>query len=243
MSSKELFLIAVTLCLMLAGCSTFDADEQVFSRYYLTTLKLSQSADILRVIVQNEKELLSQSESVIASWGQQEQGSILWFNMIAFDEESLAAARKYCFAVDEKAKSFYIKPIQRLRFDAEVILDTQTLDEPYAGTNEKRIAALKKILADFKKDAAQVTFDSQDLYSASMMSNQALNTLIYKLDASPALAARLSEYAGLDFDHMTLGPGKVRMLIENDIAKIKIKIGRGWFNQQDFEHHPDVINM
>jgi hypothetical protein len=242
--SRKLYLpIAVTLCLILTGCSTFDADEQVFSRYYLTTLKLSQSTDILGIIVEDQRELLSQSESVVASWGQNKNGSILWFNMIAFDEESLAADRKYSFAVDEKARSFYIKPMQRLRFDAQIILDDQTLNHPYAGTNEKRIAVLKKILADFKQDAAQLTFDSQTLHSASMMVNQALNTIIYKLDASPALAAKLSEYAGLDFDHMTLGPAKVRMLIENDVAKIKIKIGKDWFNKQNFEHHPDVINM
>jgi hypothetical protein len=236
-------ILALTLCLLLTGCSTFNADEQVFSRYYLTTLKLSQSADILPVITDNEKELLSQSESVVASWGSNKKSSILWFNMITFDEETLAAARKYCFAVDAKDRSFFIKPIQRLRFDAEIILDEQTLNHPYAGANEKRIAVLKKILASFKQDSAQVTFDSQTLNSASMMTKQALNTIIHKLDASPALAAKLIEYAGLDFDHMTLGPGKVRMLIENDIAKIKIKIGRGWFHQQDFEHHPDVINM
>jgi hypothetical protein len=229
--------------LLLTGCRSFNADEQVFSRYYLTTLKLSRSADILPVIVEEQRELLSQSESVVASWGQNKKGSTLWFNMIAFDEESLAAARKYCFAVYEKARTFYLKPIQRLRFDAQIVLDEQTINHPYAGTNEKRIAVLKKILADFKQDAAQLTFDSQTLHSASMMVNQALNTIVYKLDASPALAAKLSGYPGLDFDHMTLGPGKVRMLIENDIAKIKIKIGKYWFNKQNFEHHPDVINM
>jgi hypothetical protein len=76
-----------------------------------------------------------------------------------------------------------------------------------------------------------------------MMVNQALNTIVYKLDASPALADKLSEYPGLDFDHMTLGPAKARMIIENDIAIIKIKIGKDWFNRQNFEHHPDVINM
>jgi hypothetical protein len=243
MSCKIYLLIAVTLSLLLTGCSSFDADEQVFDRYYLTTLKLSQSADILRIIREDEQELLSQSESVLASWGQNEKGSILWFNMVAFDEELLTAARKYTFAVNERAEGYLIKPMQRLRLDAEIIIDETTLNQPYPTVNEKRIAVLKKILADFKADAAQVTFDSQTLKSSSMMVNQALNTIIVKLNASPALAAKLSDYAGLDFDHMTLGPGRVRMLIENDIAKIKIKVGKGWFNQQDFEHHPDVINM
>jgi hypothetical protein len=242
--SRKIFLpVALSLCLLLAGCQSFNADQEVFRRYYLTTLKLTQSADILPVIAEDQRELLSQSESVVASWGQNKKGSILWFNMIAFDEESLAAARKYCFAVDEKARSFYIKPMQRLRFDAQIVLDEQTLTRPYAGSNEKRIDVLKKILADFKQDAAHLTFDSQTLHSASMMVNQALNTIVYKLDASPALADKLSEYPGLDFDHMTLGPAKARMIIENDIAIIKIKIGKDWFNRQNFEHHPDVINM
>jgi hypothetical protein len=112
--SRKIFLpVALSLCLLLAGCQSFNADQEVFRRYYLTTLKLTQSADILPVIAEDQRELLSQSESVVASWGQNKKGSILWFNMIAFDEESLAAARKYCFAVDEKARSFYIKPMQR----------------------------------------------------------------------------------------------------------------------------------
>lgn len=235
--------LAVIACIVLSGCRTFDSDEEVFGRYYLTTLKLSKSADILGIIRNDETELLSQSENVIASWGQKKNDSILWFNMIAFDQDDLTAARKYCLAVDEKVKGYYVRPIQKFRFDAQTVLGEDILNALYAGENERRIAVLQNVLENFKSDSKQITFDSSTLNSAALMVNQALHGILYKLDASPALAANLDRYEGLEFDHMTLGIGRIRMLIENDIVKVKIKVGRDWFNQQNFEDHPDVENM
>ena len=96
MNAKGLLVpLAVIACTVLSGCRTFDSDKEVFGRYYLTTLKLSKSADILGIIQNEEIELLSQSENVIASWGQKKNDSILWFNMVTFDQDNLTATRKY----------------------------------------------------------------------------------------------------------------------------------------------------
>ncbi len=222
--------------------SHFVDESKIFDRYSSTVLKISTSADILNVI-QEGQELVSQSESVVASWAEAQGGSVLWFNMVAFDEEELTAVRKYSFLANEKVKGFYVVPARKLRFDAEVVLDVEIIEEPYANENEKRIKILKVVLESFSKDMLQISMDSQVLRSSSMMVKQVLNTILVQLDQSPALAARLSELKGMSFDHTTLGPGRVRMVFIEEVVKVKVKVGKDWFGRQRFEEHPDVIDM
>ncbi len=253
-------LISVSLvfcCLALSGCpyiaediqhgkwrvqSHFVKESEIFNRYSSTVLKLSTSADILNIIQEGE-EFVSQSESVVASWAGVKKGSLLWFNMVAFDEEELTAVRKYGFLANEKVKGFYVVPARKLRFDAAAVLDAEIIEEPYANENEKRIKILKVVLESFSKDMLQISMDSQVLRSSSMMVKQVLNTILVQLDQSPALAARLSGLKGMSFDHMMLGPGRIRMVVIEDVVKVKIKVGKDWFGRQRFEEHPDVIAM
>ena len=172
--------------------SHFVDESKIFNRYSSAVLKSSTSADILNIIQEGEKELVSQSESVVASWAQAQGGSVLWFNMVAFDEEELTAVRKYGFLANEKVKSFHVFPTKKLRFDVEAVLDTEIIEEPYANENERRIKILKVILESFNKDMLQISMDSQVLRSSSMMAKQVLNIILVQLDQSPALAARLS---------------------------------------------------
>jgi len=247
---KLLTTAAMVLCMALSGCGAMSdlnraliGDAHIFDRYELTTLKQSTSSDVLSIIQDSKTELLTQSESIVASWGEKKKGSVLWFNMVAFHEEDLTATRKYSFVANERAKGYFVKPMQRLRFDAELVLDLKILEEPYADRNAMRIAILREVLTRFSEDADELTFDSRTLMSESMMVKQVLNIVLTKLEQSPALAIHLPEMGGLDFDHMTLGPGRIRMLIEDDIVKVKAKVGKDWFNRQLFERHPDVVNM
>jgi len=247
---KLLTTAAMVLCMALSGCGAmsnanryFIGDAHIFDRYELTILKQSTSSDVLSIIQDSKTELLTQSESIVASWGEKKKGSVLWFNMVAFHEEDFTAARKYSFVANERAKGYFVKPMQRLRFDAELILNLEILEEPYADRNAMRIAILREVLARFSEDAGELTFDSRTLLSASMMVKRVLNIVLTKLEQSPALAIHLPEMGGLDFDHVTFGPGRIRMLIEDDIVKVKAKVGKDWFNQQLFERHPDVVNM
>lgn len=234
---------AAAVCFVSSGCQLMVRDSKVFDRYYMTTLKFSSSADVLAHIQKEDSEFLSQSESVVASWGQKWSDAALWFNMVAFDEDELTAVRKYAFLGNEKAKGFYIVPAQSLRFDAQIVIDRAVLDEPYANENERRIAVLQNVLDVFSEDVNQLTFDSQTLMSASMMAKRALNTILVKLSQSPALAVTLPDLTGLDFRYPNLGKGRARMIINQDIVKLKIKVGTSWFNRQRFHKHPDVQNM
>ena len=67
-----------------------------------------------------------------------------------------------------------------------------------------------------------------------------LNGILQELDQSPAKAVRLSELSGLDFDHVNFGRGKIRMVLRDDIVKVKIKIGSV---VKSFSKQPDVIGM
>ena len=155
---------------------------------------------------------------------------MLWFSAVAFDEELLTAKRKYSFVADERIRGYWIIPAQKLRFDAEVILDPKVLAEPYANENAKRIAILKQLLKDYNADLIQLTADGQTLMSGSMMARQAVNTVITRLDQNPAYARKLDEPNGLDFDHTILGKGRARLVITDDVAALTIKVGTGIFN-------------
>ncbi len=58
-----------------------------------------------------------------------------------------------------------------------------------------------------------------------MLVNQTLDTVLRRLDSSAALASKLSDSGGLDFDHITLGKGCIRMMnITDDIMDVNINI-------------------
>ena len=252
MKTNVLFLSLVSLsALCLTGCSNVPLHvyEGVFDRYYATTLKVSTSADVLATLQQNpDTELLSQSESVVAAWGKEgKKDRTHWFNMVAFDEDGMTAVRKYGFILEETAQGWNRTPNPGLRFDAELVMGADLLEAAYANNNEKQIAVLKAVQDAFNKDAAELTFDSRILQSSTLMVQQAFNNALYKLNQSPAYAAYLSRPEGMEFLHMNLGESHIRMLIEGDIVKVKIKAGKAWFKkywiETPFETQPDVQHM
>jgi hypothetical protein len=227
----------------LCGCSVVEYfrsekppyDEELSASYYQTKLKESSSADVLATIHRPEYELLSQSKSVVASLGQKKKGHKIWFNMVAFDENKPAARRKYFFVVDEKAKGFLFWPRQSLTFDSEMVLETEVLDKPYANENARRIAMLRQVLKNARKDTDELAQDNKMLGICGMLINQTLNTVLQKLDKSPVLASKLSDADGLGFDHITLGKGSIGMGITDDIVKVKVKVGSlTWTSEAPF---------
>ena len=236
--------ITLTAVLALSGCSPLEKYEPVFDRYYSTTLKLSTSADVLAMIQEPDTELLSQSESVVAAWGVEgKKDRTHWFNMVAFDEEQMNAVRKYGFILEERNWWWNSPPAPALRLDGAMVMDAEILEAAYASKNEKQVEVLKAVKKAFSADAGELTFDSRSLRNSTDMVKQALKSVLTKLDHSPAYAAKLPLYEGVAFDHPTLGESYIRMLIEADIVKIKIKCGKAWFSKEPFEEQADVIYM
>lgn len=223
------------MCLLvfaLYGCAVVDyakpegppSDKQLAQNYYKTRLNVKTSADVLAIIHIPKYELLSQSRNVIASSGQKKKGHKIWLNMVAFDENDPTAKRKYFFIADEKPKSFWVQPKRRLRFDTKITLGAEIFDEPYANENARRIAILKQVLENTRKDIDEVGAQDKNLITCGGLINQTLETILVKLDSSPVLASQLSNPKGLDFDHITFGTGIIWMGIVGDTVNVRIRV-------------------
>ena len=225
------FVLCLLICFF-CGCSAVEYvkpeqppyDEHLPLSYYHIELKASSAADVLSEIHIPEYEQLSQSTSVIASSGQKKKGHEIWLKMAAFDENTLTINRKYFFLVDEKPKSLWVQPKRRLRFDSEMVMSSEVLNEPYANDNAKRIAILEKVLANTRSDIQQVAMEDKNIGACGMLINQTIRTILVKLEDSPVSASKLNPIEGLDFDHITLGAGKVWMGIAGDIVSLRIRI-------------------
>jgi hypothetical protein len=234
-------LLAVLCLCALCGCSVPEqadfaspGDKKLSTAYRETKLKESSSADVLTVIVKPEQGLISQSKSVIASQGINKKGYKLWFNMIAFDENELTARRKSFFVVDEKTESLLIWPRRRLVFNSEMVLEPKVLNEPYANENARRIAILKQVSENMRKDVAEVAVDNKRISICGGLINQTLGTVLYRLEESPVLASKLSDpNNGFQFNHMTLGDGKIVMDVNDDIASVKVNLDNYVWSGED----------
>jgi hypothetical protein len=188
--------------------------------------------------------LLSQSESVVAAWGTKDKKERThWFNMVAFDEDQMNAVRKYGFILEERQSGWNMGPKPALRLDAAMVMNAEVLEAAYTGNNEKQIEVFKRAKKLFSQDAGELTFDSRSLRNSTDMVKQAFKSILIKLEHSPAYAAKLPLFEGMAFDHPTLGESRVRMLIEGDIVKIKIKCSKHWFSKEPFEEQDDVLYM
>ena len=229
---KVMRLLVLISCLYLGGCSVVNiltpegapADEQICEGYDRIKLNTSSSADVLTALYMPEYELLSQSKSVIASSGQKTKGRKLWCKMVAFDENELTARRKYLLIVDDRL-NIMEEPKKFLRFDCEMVLEPKILEEPYASENARRIAILKQVLENTRKDIDQVGPDNKTVNTCGMLINQGLETVLVRLESSPVLASKLSDSAGLEFDHISYNKGKIRMVVEDNTVVIKLRLG------------------
>lgn len=234
-NASIIFVVSMIAAAFFAGCGIEEPLERVSKEPKPYTNKLpiayknmelaqTTSAEVLEEIKLNKKELVSQSESVVACWSEKKETYQFWVTMAAFDEEDSTVARKYFLAVDEKPWHIHNEG-QKLRFDCQIILDEKTLTEPYTSENEKRIAIVKKMLEITRDDFMQVRKDSKVVDTGAMMTNQTLERILYVLGQSPQLATRLVEEGGMDFDHMTLDKGRVRLILCKNVAILKIRIG------------------
>ena len=107
--------------------------------------------------------------------------------MVSFDENELIAKRKYYFIYDERPKQLFVEPWEGLDFGCQMVLSKEILDEPYADENARRIAILKKVDADTRKDTSEIGADNAMLSVCGMMAGQGMESLLTKLDASPAI--------------------------------------------------------
>jgi hypothetical protein len=237
------------LAALLAGCSeessvrrqpVFSQDE-LYEPYRQIMLKKSMTIDALPKMqrFQSERgpllggiETFSQGQSIAASLGQGKDGRETWFNMVTFDQYKLDVIRKYFFVVDEDAARFPARYRQGLRFDCEMVLDEGILGESYTSENARRIAILRRVAENLRGDIVELAADAnspnqdnQMLSVCGMLLNQTFETILVKLDASPVLAAKLTESPGVVFDHINFGRGRILMVVVNDVVGVQLRVG------------------
>ncbi len=226
-------------CLSLSGCWVADTAEflerdkspsydEIYEGYDKVTLKESTAGDVLSTIHMPDYELLGQSTSVIASQGEKKEGYEIWFNMVSFNENEMTAQRKYVFIIDEKPKVLFKDPWTGVKFDCAMVFDRKILDEPYSNENARRIAILKQVHENISDDIEQVGLDNKQMRICGMLINQAMQTVINKLDSitgSPILATKLNGLAGLEFNHVSLNKGQIQMVIVDDVVRTKVRLG------------------
>jgi len=237
---------------LLVGCATvppqagtqpqrLSYEQRLAAPYDQTEIKKSITLDVLPKIQRTQEELgphfagtelLSHSESLVASLGQSKDGYKTWFNMVAFHEYRLNVIRKYFFLVQDKAGSFQTRSKQGLRFDCEMVLEQQVFDKPYPAESARQIAILRHVLDNLRKDidelGTEIDAPGQDnkmLGVCGMLINQTFETILLELDSSPVLAAKLGEAGGVEFDHLNFDKSRVQMVIRDDTVAVKIRLG------------------
>jgi hypothetical protein len=233
---KALRAVILVMCCLAAGCEAGDffgffakegppSNKEIYSLYRQTILKQSTSADVLSAFGTPKYALLSQSKSIVALCGDKKQGKKMWFNMVSFDENELIAKRKYVFISDERPRQLFVEPWEGVDFGCQMVLSKEFLDEPYANENARRIAVLKQVEADTRKDTSEIGADNSMLSLCGMMAGQGMEAVLTKLSGSPAIASRLNKPKGVEFEHISFDKCRLRMVIDNDVVTVRMRLG------------------
>ncbi len=226
----------------LVGCEEGDraatteepvAAPQLSDIYTGTVLGKSSSLDVLGMVKKRSGELPSQSDSVVASQGQDNDGLKLWFTMVGFDEHSMTAARKYFFLVDEEVqKGLFSKSKQGMVFDCQTILPASITEKSYEDENARILAMLGYIEKAFTSDVdalgediATGAPDVKRLGVSGLMVKRVIRDIRTRIGASPVLAGRLGTSEGLDFDHPNFENGNARIATRDNLVRLSIELG------------------
>jgi hypothetical protein len=254
--SAMLSLLALAGSSLFSGCTMPElqppqTDSYAYSRlaapYRTVKLKTSTTLDVLSLLesptVRVEPgaaaaQLLTQSDAAVGLSGKSTDGWKIWVNVIAFDEYRMTARRKYFFLSDERptppADTPSANPIPgALVFDAQFMIDPEVGTVLYA-TDEARKAAIVRSLAerfagDVRRLAGSSAASSQAdamVATAGLMMNQVFQGVLGTLDKSSALAKDLSTEQGIAFGHMSLGEGRIRLLVTEGIGTVAIRINQ-----------------
>ena len=106
------------------------------------------------------------------------------------------------------------------------------LAEPGTAENARRIAMLRNVLDNLRKDFSELSDDTDAPDQKNkmfdicrMLINQTFVVILRELDSSPVLATRLSQAGGVEFDHINFDKGKIQMVVGGNIVRVKIRLG------------------
>jgi hypothetical protein len=241
---------ALLFALLLSGCGAgaYFSPKLPYAKleipYSSTQLGRSTSLEVLNIVRnpayqfdpnQVEQVLLTQSDTVIGFSGRSADTRKTWLNLIAFDEYRMTARRKYFFCSDERVRKGIrcplFSPCKGILFDAQFLIDTDVLTTPYATEEAQRIAILRWLSDQFQRDATALVGNlkapaqgSDAITLSAMMVGEVFQGVFVELDKSPGLTADLAGERGIPFPHMSLKQGRIRLLTQNELGVVKIRI-------------------
>jgi hypothetical protein len=245
---------AFSLCLSVCGCSMHKAFfppgtlpyKDIAATYHSASIKQSSTLDVLRTMQTQQglldpehvgRELISQSDTLVASSGQSKDLRKSWFTLFSFDEQSMTANRKYFMCLDENTlvtpsepqKSLYF-PRKTLVFNSQLVV-TDLVNQDFDNEQARDIALLKSIARNLRSDITY--FDGSTRISENgnhimtcigLYMNTVFQQALRELDRSPYLANDLG-HQGLIFDHMTLNKGRIQMILQGDVLVSRVEMG------------------
>jgi hypothetical protein len=244
-------LAALFFAMGLAGCAYSPSLRVSYAQmavpYDRTQLRTSTTLDVLNLARDPAYQIdrkkieavpVTQSDTAVAFSGRSQDGLVTWLNLVVFDEYRMTAQRKYFFCIDERAvtvpekpNDHLIPPRKGILFYAGFVLDPEVLTTPYATEEARRIALIHWLAEQFQRDLTALTGRRRDptqgnkyVEVSGMTVRQMFQGLLAELDRSPDLARNLDRDQGVEFPHMSLGEGRICMLVENDTGTMKIRV-------------------
>jgi len=244
-------MMALLFTALAGGCSYPESNQLPYARlalpYDRTQLQRTTSLEVLNLARdpayqfsprQAEPVLLTQSETIIAYSGRSAQRLRTWLDLIAFDQFRMTASRKYFFCMDERATTDpsrpghrWLLPRQGLLFDGECLVDPDVLTVPYATEEARKIAVVKWLAERFQNDVTALVGRSkasgqgnEQIALSGMMVNQVFQGILTELARSPGLAQNLATEQGIPFPDLSLGEGRLRLVVNNDTAVVMIRV-------------------
>jgi|GEM_PF-4054530 len=203
------------------------------------TLNTSTAGDALSAVRYPELHLVSQSQNSVAVSGPQDKADRTWLTLVHFGE-SLTADGKYFFLINDKPRGFMHSRFTLARLDAEKIITPEVLAANYPDQDARNIAILRDVLAGFRASADELKLSDPRTRASSMAAQRVLNEILTMLKTAPAEASRFPDVEGMPFNDSLMGKGRLRMLIDGDVARLKIIVGNA---SDNFATMPDVQNM
>lgn len=247
---------AFSLCLCVCGCSLPQPKafvppgtlpyQDIAATYHNTAIKQSSTLDVLRTMQDQQgqlnpkqvgRELVCQSDTLVASSGQSRDKLKNWFTLFSFDEQSMTANRKYFMCLDERTlvtptepqKPLFL-PRQTLVFNSQLVV-TDLVQQDFSSEQARDIALLESIARNLRNDLNHFNASTglsengnHIMTCIGLYMNTVFQQALMELNRSPYLANNLDK-EGLIFDHMTLDRGRVQMILQGDILVSRVEMG------------------
>jgi hypothetical protein len=249
------FAVAASLLTMLSlstGCAWMQRGSsppesptplQLLTTFKASELGTSSSGDVLSSLTDLSFpgiEIVSSSQNAISVAGPIDLADRTWATIVSFGEDTLTVDAKYFIYVNDKPRGFFHHKVTNARMDVEKYISPDVLSANYPNEEERNLAVIRDILKGLTSAARNLKTQDSRVRSCVMAGNQLLEQRIAQYKASPSSMATISGMTGTAFDTPELGKGRIKLIVSNNVASLKMVCGPV---SSDFTLMPEVRAM